>query len=299
MITRRVPLTSPLDLAQTLAPLRNGVDDPTIRLDGREVWRAMNTPEGSATLRLVAEPGELAVEAWGDGGDWAADQVPALVGLLDDPSGFDPAAHPVVARLHHSAPGMRFGRTDAVVEALIPAVLGQRVTGFEARRSFRQIVLTYGEPAPGPRELRLLPAPQRLAGVPYYDLHQCGVERSRADTIRRVCAQANQLEELVDVSFGEARRRLTAVAGVGPWTAALTAQTALGDPDAVPLGDYGLPSQVAWVLAGESQADDARMLDLLEPWHGHRARVLRLIVSLGEHPPRRAPHAAIQDISNR
>ena len=299
MITRRVPLTSPLDLAQTLAPLRHGVDDPTIRLESGEAWRAMNTPVGTATLRLVVEPGSLTAEAWGDGAEWALEHVPALVGMLDDPTGFEPGAHPVVARLHHSAPGMRFGRTDAVVEALIPAVLGQRVTGFEARRSFRQIVLTYGEPAPGPRELRLLPLPQRLAGVPYYDLHQCGVERGRADTIRRVCAQANQLEELVDVGFGEARRRLTAVAGVGPWTAALTAQTALGDPDAVPIGDYGLPSQVAWVLAGEPQADDARMLDLLEPWHGHRARVLRLIVSQGEHPPRRAPHAAIQDISNR
>jgi 3-methyladenine DNA glycosylase/8-oxoguanine DNA glycosylase len=65
--------------------------------------------------------------------------------------------------------------------------------------------------------------------------------------------------------------------------------TAMGDPDAVPVGDYHLPSMVAWSLAGEPRADDARMLELLEPYRGHRGRVIRLLVAGGSAAPRRGP----------
>ena len=55
----------------------------------------------------------------------------------------------------------------------------------------------------------------------------------------------------------------------------------LGDPDAVPTGDLHLPHEVAWALAGEESADDARMLELLEPFRGHRFRLLRLLLAAG------------------
>jgi 3-methyladenine DNA glycosylase/8-oxoguanine DNA glycosylase len=298
MITRRTPLSSPLDLGQTLAALRQGLDDPTVRLAAGDVWRASRTPDGPVTVHLAVDGTDLVAEAWGPGAEWAVEQVPELVGLTDDPTGFDPSLHPVVARLHHAAPGLRLGRTTRVVEALVGAVLGQRVTVFEARRAFRLITMEFGEVAPGPGGLWLLPDPQRLAGIPYYDLHRTGVERGRADTVRRVCAQANQLEDVLELPPHEATRRLTTVAGVGPWTAAHVSAIALGDPDAVPIGDYGLPSHVSWVLTGEPQADDDRMLELLEPWRGHRGRVVRLVTMLGDAPPRRAPRAAIPDIAN-
>lgn len=299
MSRRSLPLPHPLDLPRSLAHLQVGQDDPTLKISRAGVVRATRTPEGPATIQLQLAGGALSVQTWGPGSGWALEHAGDLAGLRDDPTGFDPSSNTRLARVHREHPGLRLPRTHAVLEALVPAVLGQRVTVFEARRSFRQLVATYGEDAPGPGGLRLPPAPGRLAGIPYYDLHQCGVEQSRADTLRRIAANATQLEECDDLSAGEARRRLTSIAGIGPWTAALAALSAFGDPDAVPLGDLHLPNQVAWLLAGEERADDARMLDLLEPWHGHRARVVQLAMVAGVQAPRRAARSRITDITNR
>jgi 3-methyladenine DNA glycosylase/8-oxoguanine DNA glycosylase len=263
------------------------------------VVRATRTPDGPATLELSADGDELSVRAWGPGAAWATEHAGDLAGLNDDPAGFDPSSNVRLARVQRALPGLRLPRTNAVFEALVPAVLGQRVTVFEARRSFRQLVAVYGEDAPGPGGLRLPPAPGRLAGIPYYDLHQCGVEQSRADTLRRIAATAAQLEDCTSLPLDEAAARLTSIVGIGPWTAALAALSAFGDPDAMPLGDLHLPNQVAWLLAGDERADDARMLELLEPWRGHRARVVQLVMAARVQAPRRAPRARIVGIANR
>ena len=70
---------------------------------------------------------------------------------------------------------------------------------------------------------------------------------------------------------------------------------ALGDPDAVSVGDFHLPNVVAFALAGEPRADDARMLELLEPWRGHRARVIRLLEASGIQAPKYGPRLSPQD----
>jgi 3-methyladenine DNA glycosylase/8-oxoguanine DNA glycosylase len=79
----------------------------------------------------------------------------------------------------------------------------------------------------------------------------------------------------------QARAAIAGVPGCGPWTVEMTMGFALGDPDAVPTGDLHLPSQVGWALAREPDADDARMLELLEPYRGHRFRLLRLLLAAG------------------
>jgi len=70
-------------------------------------------------------------------------------------------------------------------------------------------------------------------------------------------------------------------------------RSAFGDPDAISVGDYHLPDTEAWALAGEPRADDARMLELLEPYRGQRARVQRLLevgrVAAPRYGPRMAP----------
>jgi 3-methyladenine DNA glycosylase/8-oxoguanine DNA glycosylase len=136
-----------------------------------------------------------------------------------------------------------------------------------------------------------------LARVPYYELHRCNLERKRADTIRRVCAQARRLERLVDGPIEAATARLTAVAGIGPWTAAEVGLVALGDADAVSVGDYHLPHQVCFALAGERRGSDHRMLELLAPFAGHRGRVCRLVTLAGLGPPRRGPRLAPRHIA--
>lgn len=298
---RRIQLPFAISLRRTLARLRNTADDPTFRFgaDGT-VWRATRTPDGPATLHLVPESGDLTtevgLEAWGAGAGWVLEQAPALIGCFDDDSGFTDH-HPAVTRLRRRLPGPRLGRTDNVVEALVPAVLRQRVTAFEAGRAFRQVMRDYGEPAPGPGGLVVPPHPDRLAGVPYYDLHVRGVERARADTIRRACAHAGALQRLGGLPPTEARSRLRELPGIGAWTAAEVAVRAFGDPDAVSVGDANLPGLVSWHLTGDADADDDRMLALLDPWRGQRARVIQLFELSGQRPPRTAPRAPIRSIA--
>jgi 3-methyladenine DNA glycosylase/8-oxoguanine DNA glycosylase len=285
---------APVDLRLTLAPL---VRPPTADFasDGA-FWRATRTPEGPATERLQAEGGRIVVEAWGPGAERLLEDAPALVGLDDDPAAFRPR-HRVLGELARRLAGLRLGRTGAVLEALVPAVLEQKVTSREARRSWRALVARYGEPAPGPGRLRLPPAPELLAALPSYALHPLGVERRRAETLRRACRAARRLEETAAMEPDRASARLRAIPGIGPWTAAEVTRTALGDPDAVSVGDYHLKHLVAWVLAGEPRGTDERMLELLEPYRGQRARAVRLIELSGLGPPRRAPGRPLRRIA--
>lgn len=294
---RTLTLDVPLDLLLTLRPLRHGGGDPTIRLARRDACRATVTPEGAATLLVSVRPPAIDLEAWGPGAGWVLDHAPALLGLHDDPGSFRPG-DTIVRRLHRRLPGLRVGRSHAVVETIVPAILEQKVTSDEAHRSYRKLVWAHGEPAPGPLELRLPPSPRLLASLPYHSFHRFGVERRRADTIRRACSYAHRLEEAVALPPDAARRRLMALPGVGPWTAAVVAVAAFGDPDAVIVGDLHLPHLVGWTLAGEPDADDARMLELLEPYAGNRARVVRLVVTAGPRPPAHYPRRRLRSIAS-
>ena len=181
----------------------------------------------------------------------------------------------------------------------LPAVLGQRVTGFEATRSYLQLVERWGEPAPGPGGLLLVPQAGQIAELGYYDLHLIGMEKKRADTLKRVCAHAKGLEEAGRGSSAVLRQRLEALPGVGVWTSAEVARAALGDPDAVSVGDYHLKNVVSYALAGEERGSDARMLELLEPYLGHRGRVCRLLEEANLGAPKRGPRKAIEPIARR
>jgi 3-methyladenine DNA glycosylase/8-oxoguanine DNA glycosylase len=159
----------------------------------------------------------------------------------------------------------------------------------EARAAFRGIIARYGEPAPGPGGLRLQPTAATLAALPYFAFHQFGIERRRADLIRRGGQLAPRLEA---ASPAETYARLGAVTGIGPWTLAEVGRIAFGDPDAISVGDYHLPNLVAWALAREPRADDARMLELLEPYRGQRGRIQRLLEASGIQAPRYGPRMA-------
>jgi 3-methyladenine DNA glycosylase/8-oxoguanine DNA glycosylase len=179
----------------------------------------------------------------------------------------------------------------------VPAILEQKVTGTEAWRGLRGLIRRWGEPAPGPFGLWLLPSPSVIASIPYHALHPMGVERRRAVLIRRVADRAIRFEEVLGLTRDAAYARLTALPGIGPWTAAEVMLRAAGDPDAVSVGDFHLPNVVAFTLAGEIRGTDARMLELLEPWRGHRARVIRLLETSGLRPPAFGPRYAPRSIA--
>jgi 3-methyladenine DNA glycosylase/8-oxoguanine DNA glycosylase len=188
------------------------------------------------------------------------------------------------------------GRTERVFEALLPTILGQKVTVKEAKASYQRLVRRYGEPAPGPVELRLPPHPEQVAVLTYADLHPLGVERKRAATIIEAARRAKRLEAAVTMDAASADERIQAVRGIGPWTSAFVRGMALGDPDAVPVGDYHLPHTIAWALAREDRATDERMLELLEPYRGHRRRVMLLIKGAGISAPKYGPRTTLRSI---
>src|SRR5579859_1526120 len=287
----RFALERPLDLALTLGPMGQGA---WLRADRLAAWRATDTPEGPATLHVHHDGRVAEVEAWGGGAQWAADRAPLLCGQSDEDSGFSPA-HQVIRRLQRGHLGLRLPRTEAVFEALVPAVLAQLVAAAEAHASYRRLVAALGLAAPGPLPMKIPPSPQVLSQTPYWAFHRFGIERRRAEVIIRAARSARRLEEAVTMGREAAYRRLQAFAGIGPWTAAKVALVALGDADSVPVGDYNLPHAVGFALEGTLRSSDERMLELLGPYRGHRARVIRLITVSGIGAPRFGPRAPLRD----
>ncbi len=285
---RRVPILGALDLKATLHPLHGWFRD-----DGW--WLTARTPQGPVSLRITRTREELIGEAWGDGSAWALSRLAAVGGLEDDPDAFHTDVR-IVGELHRRNPGLRFGRTGLVFDALVHAVVGQKVTGQEAGAATRGLREEFGEPAPGPSGLRLPPDPGRMAEAPYWVYHRLHVERRRAETLRRLAAAAARIDDLRNTDSTEAAAALTAFPGVGVWTVSKTLSVSHGDPDQVDVGDYHLKHIVVYHLTGRPRGTDEEMLELLEPFRPHRGRVARLLHSLG-HEPSFGPRVAPRDIT--
>ncbi|NHC13115.1 DNA-3-methyladenine glycosylase 2 family protein [Motilibacter sp. E257] len=289
--------------------MRRGSGDPTwARTPDGALWRGVRTPEGPASLRLLTRPQDALVDAraWGPGAGWALDSVPGLLGVDDDPAGFEPR-HPLLVEAYRRWPGWRAPRSRRVMEALVPAILEQKVTSTEARWAWRDLVRWYGEPAPGPAPegLRVPPGPEQWLRVPSWDWHRAGVDGKRSRAVLSACAVAHKLEATtqdlprrVGGEMSVAERALRSVVGIGVWTAAETLQRSHGDADSPSVGDLHVPGLVGHALVGQ-KVDDAGMLELLEPYAGHRQRAVRLIeLAAGAglvRVPRRAPRFAPRD----
>lgn len=293
----------PVSLGATLGALQHGSHDPSYRrTPDRAVWRTMRTPDGPATQRLEAVEGVVVSRAWGPGAAWATERLPRTLGVDDDVTAFDSSLHPLVAaQWSRYGAGMRTPSTGVVVETMVAAVLEQRVTGIEARRSWAWLLRTHGVPAPGPAPegMHVFPETDVLAHVPSWEWHGAGVENQRAGTVMRVASYAGRLQQCADLPLAEAHARMRAVPGVGVWTAAEVASRALGDPDAVSFGDFHVAHNVVFALTGESDGTDERLAELLEPWRGHRGRVVRLVELSGISRPARGPRYSPLDHRSR
>jgi 3-methyladenine DNA glycosylase/8-oxoguanine DNA glycosylase len=288
----------PLNLRQTLSPLMRGAMDPTHRWEGPALWRTVNTADGAATLHLVQRGDEVHASAWGAGASIAIEGVPELCGHGDDWSELDLSPHPYLAEVRRGVPGLRLLRTNAVFESLMAAIFEQKVTGIEARRAWRYLITKYGAEAPGPAPhgMRVFPDAAVWRRIPSWEWHRAGVTPQRSDTAMRACAVADSVERTLALGRGgvEVARKLRTILGVGVWTAAETTQRAHGDPDSPSVGDYHLPAVVGYALAGRPVDDDG-MLELLEPYAGHRQRVMRLIEASGIRKPMRGPRMTIPE----
>jgi 3-methyladenine DNA glycosylase/8-oxoguanine DNA glycosylase len=283
----------------TLSPLRRGGGDPCyhVAADGA-IWRTSLMRSGQVTVRISrSAPNTVDCEVWGCGATEFADTLPAMLGADDDASGFAPD-EPTIAAAAKRVPHLRLGRTDRVLESLIPAVIEQRVSGKDAFRAWRLLVTKFGSPAPGPapKRMRVPPPAEIWRRIPSWEFHRANVDPGRARTVVGCAQRADSLERLRTRPPERAREALASLPGVGVWTAAETAQRAFGDPDALSVGDYHLAKLVGTVLLGHP-VDDAAMIELLEPMRPHRHRAVRLLEVSGlARSPRRGARAAIPNL---
>ena len=287
----------PVSVGLTLAALQRGAGDPTqLAAPDGGLWRTALTPAGAAALHLSVGRDGVRSQAWGPGAEWLVAQVPALLGAQDDVSGFDPV-HPVIREAWRRLSHMRLPSLGLVMECLVPAALEQRVTGREARSSYRWLLRRYGEPAPGPAPagMRVMPPPSVWKRIPSWEWHRANVDPVRARTIIAAAEVAHRLEESLVLDRSVRLQRLRAVPGIGAWTAAEVAQRAWGDPDEVSVGDFHLPALVGWALVGKPVDDDG-MLELLAPYPGHRHRAVRLVEMSGVRKPAFGPRMPVGDI---
>jgi 3-methyladenine DNA glycosylase/8-oxoguanine DNA glycosylase len=285
-----------LDLSAVLGGLRQGRGDPTFGRDpDGTIWRGIRTPQGVSTVALVMVPGTgVHATAWGPGAEWVLASVPAMLGNLDDVTGFV-THHRQVADAARRFSGWRVCRTGLVLESLIPSIIGQKVTGREASGSYRTLVRRYGERAPGEGERRGLwvgPSARSWALIPSWEWLRAGVDGARSAAVVRAAGAGGRVNQCVDLSLDQADRRLRAIPGVGVWTAAEVRQRALGDCDAVSFGDYHVAKDIGWALTG-CEVDDDGLAELLEPYAGHRYRVQGLLKLAGAGRPRRGPRKAV------
>ncbi|MBG6085323.1 DNA-3-methyladenine glycosylase family protein [Zhihengliuella flava] len=294
--------SGPYSLSQTLGVLQRGRHDPTLRVTPAGAWAVFRYGEAGVTLRVSVRDDVVTWHAWGEGAraPGLAAAVERLLGAEDDWDGFDALDLPtLVRRSRRERPGLRLPATGRVFDALMPAVLEQKVTTDEARFAWRYLVRNFGDAAPAhpdlPAEMRLAPTPQQLRRVPSWRWHQARVDAARSRTLLRAAESASGLNRLGSVrGTQEAAEAMMSLPGIGPWTAAEVLQRTHGDPDRVSVGDYHLPHLIGEALTGR-RTDDAGMLEVLAPWTGHRQRVVRLITATGFRHQARGPRLAPRD----
>ncbi|MDR6325808.1 3-methyladenine DNA glycosylase/8-oxoguanine DNA glycosylase [Actinoplanes couchii] len=296
-LTRRLTPPERYAFGASVRPLLVPKSDPCGRFDAGGLALAMRTPIGPASLIVQRSGAELVATGHGPGAAWAMETADSIIGLRDDVGGFPELAvrHPLVGRLARTFSGVRLPATARLFPRLLRAILEQKVTGKEAHRSYRAVCRRFGVPAPGPADLLLPPDPAEIAATAYWEFHPFGVEQRRTEALLRAARVADRLERCVDAA--EATARMTALPGIGPWTAAETVRFVFGDPDAVSVGDFHIPNTVAFALAGEARGTDERMLELLEPFRGHRGRVCDLLALGGITAPKFGPRMPLRSFS--
>lgn len=247
-------------------------------------------------MRIDFRDHQVHAQAWGPGGDWLLHRVRAMTGAND--AGFEFAdAHPAIMSAQHLHRGLRFGASGTLYHELLPTILGQRITAGEGLQQWRQLVQQLGERAPGPDHgLRLPPTADALLSKPTWWFHPLGIEVKRATSLLQVAKHAPRLDEWALLPPAAAAAKLSLLPGIGRWTVGSVMATALGDPDALAVGDYHLKNVVVHALTGRARGSDEEMLELLAPYVGQRGRAARLLSLAGHGAPKFGPRQRVRPI---
>jgi DNA-3-methyladenine glycosylase II len=181
-----------------------------------------------------------------------ADEV--IGGLID---GFGPPDE--VLRRRGRRPGDAYG-------ALLRAIVGQQLSTKAARTIFERLTGLFGGRAPTPAEL-IEADPEDLRGA--------GLSRAKVAYLRDLAERVEDgdldLERLKELSDEEVSEQLTAVKGLGQWTAHMFLIFHLGRPDVLPVGDLGIRRAVQVQYALADLPDPPELERIAEPWRPHRS----------------------------
>ncbi len=270
----RVRLT-PFDIELSFGAQRFGAYDPTARRDNGVFRKAFDTADGPCIMQVKTEGEDVVLEAQGARAEEAVADLASGIAQDHGHDTFAPES-PRIARLHKELRGLRLVRVPWRFDLVGAAVLQQRVTTREAMQQWQRIARRYGPAIPG-SELRAFPSAERVAQMASWQLQELGLDPKRARTMVLLAREIVRRNTLALTDLARVRKLLGIVRGVGPWTTDMIMGFAFGDPDALPLGDLHLPHLVAHALANEERGTDERMVQLLEPYRGHRFRVIRLL----------------------
>lgn len=269
--------------------------DPSFRFERDRIVQALNTPEGPAVLEIrpLRAEGEVAahrvrVLVHGAGGDYLVGRAERILGADDRPEAFVPQCAPT-RRLVRAAPGLRLTRAASPYAMLISIVFQQRVAFRDAALSYRHLVRKFGTTAPGDFGLVVPPTPRVWARIPLHEFTALDVDRKRVETVRRVARIAGHIDRMFDEAYPEVDRKLSCQTGLGPWTVQNFLGFGFAHPDALPTGDYDLPHRVSSLFTGKPRSNDEEMARILEPYRGHRFRIIRMIDQAGVKHTRMGP----------
>ena len=252
-----------------------GYSDPSRQFTPNQVVLGFDTPDGLVAVQANQLHDQLTVACWGDGSDWLEPRITDLFGLNDSADDFQPTCKLRSLVTEHS--GMLLPRLPNVFEKLTQVVLQQLVSWTDAFRGWKQLVKRFGVDLPGPHGLRKGPGAKQLLNLGYADLVACEIMPKQARLILRLAKDAKRIERLAATDPEKLANYLLSIRGIGDWTVQHLLGTALADPDAVIVGDYGLPHSVSWFFQQKPRSDDEEMVRLLEPYRGNRFRVIALL----------------------
>jgi 3-methyladenine DNA glycosylase/8-oxoguanine DNA glycosylase len=264
---------APLDFRKSFALQALGLYDPSARLQEGAFEKLIATPEG--TGRIVARRTRTGIAIAATGAAipmaerWATHLPPR-----DAHTEFTP--HDAFLRtFHREGRGLRLLRMPWIFDVACGAVLQQRVTFRDAMRGFRLLAQKHGEPI---GERATFPSPAKLSRLPTWVFPSLGIDPRRGAALRALAHEEASRDFLQNADHASLRKRLIAIPGIGPWTTEMILGFGAGDPDALPLGDLHLPHLVAQAFGRGRWGSDELMVELLEPYRGHRFRVVRLIM---------------------
>jgi DNA-3-methyladenine glycosylase II len=160
----------------------------------------------------------------------------------------------------------RRGRPAEAYGALVRSIVGQQLSTKAARTIYGRLTAMFGDRTPTPAEL--------LAADPE-EVRSAGLSRPKVSYLRSLAEHVEsgelELDRLTELPDDEVSAQLTAVKGLGQWTADMFLIFHLGRPDVLPVGDLGVRRAVERQYGLDDLPDAVKLLEIGEPWRPHRS----------------------------